>query len=97
MNATCFQAHPAYLKKWRDGTTICILCAAKKDIAQEFKTILLREKLQLGYNCVCDNTMKLHKPKCPKCGRSQILYRVKTDTFLCRLCGHKWERKEEDK
>jgi ribosomal protein L37AE/L43A len=36
---------------------------------------------------------KLDKPKCPNCGRSNILYRIKTDDFVCRQCGHKWAKK----
>ena len=27
------------------------------------------------------------QPKCPKCGSKQVLYRVQTDTYLCRRCG----------
>lgn len=35
---------------------------------------------------------KFVKPVCPKCGRANILYRVKTDDFVCRLCGHKFKK-----
>jgi len=32
---------------------------------------------------------------CPECCRSQVLYRIKTNSFVCRLCGHTWKRKEK--
>lgn len=34
---------------------------------------------------------KMIKPTCPKCGRGNILYRIRTDDFICRLCGHKFK------
>jgi ribosomal protein L37AE/L43A len=35
---------------------------------------------------------KLVKPHCPSCGSSQILYRIRTDDFVCRICGHNWSK-----
>ena len=28
-----------------------------------------------------------NQPVCPKCGSKQILYQVRTDSYLCRRCG----------
>lgn len=33
------------------------------------------------------------KPQCPACeAKSMIIYRSRTNEFLCRNCGHTWER-----
>jgi len=38
---------------------------------------------------------KKPQPECPQCGSRVILYRKRTDDFLCRRCGHIF--KKEDK
>jgi len=32
------------------------------------------------------------QPKCPNCGSKQILYRVKSNTYLCRRCGEVFDK-----
>ena len=32
------------------------------------------------------------KPRCPGCGSANILHRVKTDSFRCRVCGKEWAK-----
>lgn len=32
------------------------------------------------------------QPKCPDCGSKTILYRVRTDSYLCRRCGKAFPR-----
>lgn len=47
---------------------------------------------------VCISTLggaletELDRPKCPSCGRRNIIYRIKTNSFMCRVCGHVWEK-----
>jgi len=32
------------------------------------------------------------KPICPRCGRVWlVMYRVRSDTFICRSCGTVWQ------
>ncbi len=101
MNADCFRDHAAYIKKWPNGISVCVLCNAKVDITQAFNATVLREKLHgLVYNGVGGDmankkepTDKMIKPKCPSCGRSDLRYRIKTKTFICRLCGEDFPRK----
>ena len=33
------------------------------------------------------------KPECPECKSRNILYRRKTNTLYCRVCGFEWRRK----
>ena len=35
------------------------------------------------------------KPKCPVCTSSQVYLRLVKDEFVCRSCGHTWEREKE--
>ena len=30
---------------------------------------------------------QFNQPVCPKCGSKQILYQVRTNSYLCRRCG----------
>lgn len=30
-------------------------------------------------------------PKCPSCGSSQVLFRI-SKGFICRRCGHEWNK-----
>ncbi len=34
-----------------------------------------------------ETTEQLTKNRCPKCGGTQVYFRVKTDDFMCRSCG----------
>jgi len=38
--------------------------------------------------------------KCPKCDKANIRFRIKTNSYVCNICGHFWykikEKKEED-
>jgi predicted RNA-binding Zn-ribbon protein involved in translation (DUF1610 family) len=38
----------------------------------------------------------MHKPKCKKCGSSQIYYRRFTNHYVCKTCGYQ-EIKEDKK
>lgn len=42
-----------------------------------------------------DKKLTAETPKCPACGRATMLYRVRTDSYLCRACGHQWPREAE--
>jgi ribosomal protein L37AE/L43A len=33
-----------------------------------------------------------NQPVCPKCGSKQILYRVRTNDYLCRRCGNTFKK-----
>jgi hypothetical protein len=41
------------------------------------------------------------KPKCPKCGRTNVRYRAseefKEKPFMCNLCGCEWKEEPESK
>ena len=30
------------------------------------------------------------KPVCKECKSKQVLYRIKSKSFVCRVCGHEW-------
>ena len=30
------------------------------------------------------------RPRCPNCERLTILYQKRTNTYMCRACGHAW-------
>lgn len=78
MNAQCFSEHPSYLKKWPNGISVCILCAAKSDLAQNSQTLHLRTKLhELVYSKVTDD----HGEK----ESENILTKCK-----CLRCSHVW-------
>jgi len=32
------------------------------------------------------------KPKCPECESQQVLYRVKSKSYICRVCGKEWAK-----
>jgi ribosomal protein L37AE/L43A len=38
-----------------------------------------------------------NKPKCEDCGSWQIYYRIKTEDFQCRVCGHSWKKEAKKK
>lgn len=33
------------------------------------------------------------KPKCPRCDSQNVLFKKKTKTSWCRVCGHEWSSK----
>ena len=37
------------------------------------------------------------KPECPKCGSRNIIYRIRLDSFICRICSNIWRKKVETK
>jgi ribosomal protein L37AE/L43A len=34
---------------------------------------------------------EVRQPQCPKCGSKVVLYRVRTDDYLCRRCGTRFK------
>ena len=36
--------------------------------------------------------LKDNKKRCPECDSSNILYRLKTKFFWCRICGYEWPK-----
>jgi ribosomal protein L37AE/L43A len=49
------------------------------------------QKIRIKKMAKLNNTI----PTCPKCGRKNILYRIRTNTFLCRTCGNIWHIKKK--
>jgi ribosomal protein L37AE/L43A len=50
------------------------------------------------YNCNRSKSGRegiMSQPICPICGSKIILYMPKTDSFLCRKCGHSWPREKK--
>lgn len=45
MTIQCFEVHKDYLQEWEGGITICLLCAAKHQLAQSVKTAMTRLKM----------------------------------------------------
>lgn len=45
MTMGCFTAHEDYIKDFGGGIRICLLCAAKHEMAQTAKAILLKLKM----------------------------------------------------
>ena len=75
---------------------ICDEC--KKEF--ETNTLLRRycSKKCLKDKLSAEHYKKIGKPiiedrKCKECKSLNILYRVKTNTFICRVCGHVWGKK----
>jgi tRNA(Ile2) C34 agmatinyltransferase TiaS len=34
------------------------------------------------------------KPVCPKCERKNVEYRIKTNEFVCKMCGYRAKKEE---
>lgn len=41
-----------------------------------------------------ENPMK--KNRCPECGGTQVMYRIRKDEFICRSCGTTWKKGLKD-
>jgi len=63
--------------------------AAYDDLISPKKNDTVNPHTQIG-----EPMKKTVKHKCPECGRSNILYRIKTDDFVCRYCGKTWPKKK---
>ena len=37
----------------------------------------------------------INRPSCEKCRSYQVLYRVRKNSFICRVCGNEWKKKEK--
>lgn len=99
MTSDCLTDHRAYLKKWSNGIRVCLLCAAKHEMAQDAKTCLLKAKLfdnsnTLSHNTPSQPTMEkvMEKTRCPKCRSTLVYFRMKLAEFVCRSCGHTWNK-----
>ena len=45
MTIACFTIHVDYIQEWDGGIRICLLCAAKHELALTAKTALLKIKM----------------------------------------------------
>ena len=45
MTIECFDRHKEHLIEWSNGITICILCAAKHELAQSLRTVTTKMKM----------------------------------------------------
>lgn len=36
------------------------------------------------------------KLKCPECNKANIRFRIKQNSYVCNICGHSWEKEEEN-
>ena len=36
----------------------------------------------------------MKREKCPDCGRMNIMYRTRSGSYVCRLCGKVWPKNE---
>jgi len=34
--------------------------------------------------------------KCPRCNKANIRFRIKLNSYICNICGHSWEKIEEE-
>jgi len=37
----------------------------------------------------------MEKPSCPKCESKNVYYRSGLKSFICRICGSIWNKKQE--
>lgn len=104
MTKDCFTAHAAYLKEWKNGISVCLLCAAKHEMAVSAKAGLLKASLEekkidthsLSIYHGEEREGLLNKNKCPKCSSTLVYFRLKLMEFICRGCGHSWKKKHVD-
>lgn len=38
----------------------------------------------------------MKKNRCPECGGTQVMYRIRKDEFICRSCGTTWKKGLKD-
>jgi ribosomal protein L37AE/L43A len=35
-----------------------------------------------------------NKPCCPKCESKNVYFRLRVETFVCRICGYIWKKEK---